>query len=120
MRATIEKLENYGYVDDKDYASRFVKQQVENKGMGKRSVAGKLYRFGIDGETAKEALSAVDEETERENALSWAIKIKPQDRGDGPEEEKEKLVRRLVLKGFSYDVINSALRQILSDEDESC
>lgn len=120
VRATIEKLENYGYVDDKDYASRFVKQQVENKGMGKRSVAGKLYRFGIDGETAKEALSAVDEETERENALSWAIKLSRRIEETDPRKKREKLVRRLVLKGFSYDVINSALRQILSDENESC
>lgn len=118
VKATIEKLENYGYVDDRDYAARFVRQQVENKGLGRRTVAGKLYRRGIDSETAKEALSAVDEETERKNAISWAIRFSHKIDEADPRKKREKIVRRLVLKGFSYDVINSALREILSDEED--
>ncbi|MGI6192184.1 MAG: regulatory protein RecX [Christensenellales bacterium] len=120
VKETIEKLESYGYVDDRDYATRYVKQQVEIKGLGKRTVAGKLYRFGIDSETAQEALSTVDEETERQNALSWAIKFNHRIDEADPRKKREKIVRRLVLKGFSYDVINSALREALSDEDDYC
>lgn len=118
VKATIEKLENYGYVDDKDYAARFVKQQVENKGLGKRTVANKLYQRGIDSETAQEALLSVDEETERQNAISWAIKFNHRIDEADPRKKREKIVRRLVLKGFSYDVINSALREVLSDEED--
>ncbi|MGI6150839.1 MAG: regulatory protein RecX [Christensenellales bacterium] len=120
VKATIKKLEKYGYVDDRDYASRFVKQQVENKGLGRRAVASKLYRYGIDGETAQEALSTVDEETEKSNAFAWAIKFNQRIDETDPRKKREKMIRRLVLKGFSYDVINSVLREVLADEDDSC
>ncbi len=118
VQSTLEKLKNYGYVDDKDYATRYVKQQVEGGGLGKRNVASKLYRFGIDGETAQEALSEVDDGQERENALAWAKKLAGRLSEPDPRKKRDKLTRRLIAKGFSYDTINSVLREVLSEEEE--
>jgi SOS response regulatory protein OraA/RecX len=67
VEITLEKLKSYGYWMTK-HMQRSCEAEVENKGLGKRSAAGKLYRSGIDRETADAALCAVDDETERENA----------------------------------------------------
>jgi len=118
VELTLEKLKSYGYVDDEDYAKRLVKQEVGNKGLGKRSVAGKLYRSGIDRETADAALCAIDDETEKANALAWTRKLAAKVDEPDPRKKRDKLVRRLALKGFSYDTINYALRKAMDNEDE--
>jgi len=118
ISAAMSKLSGYGYIDDRDYARRFVKQEVENKNMGKRAVAAKLYRSGIDRDTAGEYLDAVDDDTERENALYWARKFDRSVTEPDERKKRDKLARRLINKGFSYESINYALGALDDEQEE--
>ena len=118
ISATLQKLNGYGYVDDRDYARRFVEQEVGGKKLGRRAVEARLYKKGIDRETAREFLDQVDPETECENALLWAKKLSEKLEEPDARKKRDKLARRLIGKGFSYESINRALNALEDDSGE--
>jgi regulatory protein len=107
VETVIEKLAEYGYLDDERYARRLVEQkQSGSKPYGKKAVVQKLKQRGIGGELAHLVLLETDESTERENALSYAKKLWPK----YPDKTREKVSQRLATKGFDYDTIRYVLR----------
>lgn len=115
--AVIERLEEYGYLNDADLAARVVENETKTRGVGLRVAKQKLYRSGIDNETAQAAIDGVAPETERENARALARKLAAKLTDEDPIKRKQKLYRRLLAKGFSYDVAKEALRAALEQTE---
>lgn len=113
VESVLEKLKEYNYLNDAQYAENFAASNLRQKPMGKRKLQVKLAQKKIDKETAKEALEKVFEETPEadliDEALEKRIRLKgiPQDR-----DEMKKLVDYLLRQGFSFDLIREKTREI--------
>lgn len=101
----LEKMKDYNFVNDVEYAEAYVEYSAKKK--GKKSIALDLRKRGIHVDKIDEALSGLDEQTQIETAtgiLQKYMRGKTVDR-----ETLSKAFRYLMGKGFEYDVIKSAL-----------
>lgn len=106
----MHKLKDYGYVDDRKYAMEYVSINAERK--GKNRIKADLMNAGISERYIDEALEELDSQYEAclRFAERYASSHKPVDRN--------KLFRHLYSKGFSFDDIKSACRNLDMDGDE--
>ena len=101
----VSYCEGKHYVDDLAYAMRYIEEKRDT--LSKRMIERKLYERGIDKETMEKAFSECEiSETDTVKAL---IERKYSDIGDMDHEERQKIIRKLLAKGFSYDSIRSAV-----------
>jgi len=102
---TIALLEEYNYLDDQAFANQLAEQQLM-RGRGRRAAAHALSQAGLDPELVAQALSAVyQSETEIDAAVAW-LERKPVPQNQA---ERQKLLRNLASRGFSFDVAQEAL-----------
>ena len=108
----IKKLESYGYIDDEDFASSYIRS-VSNK--SKKEIRFALQSKGIREEEISRALeeSNIDDS---ETILKLAEKFMKYK--EPTNENKLKLVAYLYRKGFSYSEINSVKNKFDLDFDE--
>lgn len=100
----IDKLKDYGYIDDSEYSKRYISSCSKNQ--GKRLVECKLMSKGVKKEDIENAYSDVEIDA-KENAKLLAEK-----RLKNKEITKEsiaKTYRYLIGRGFSYDEASYAL-----------
>ncbi|MDR1043030.1 MAG: RecX family transcriptional regulator, partial [Clostridiales Family XIII bacterium] len=111
----VERLKELGYIDDRAYAARYLEILVGKK-RGRRRIREEMRRRGLDAELIEETLADdYAESDERENALRIASNIF----GSLPEgmdarKAAQKISSRLVTQGYSYDLINSVIGELLS------
>ena len=105
VKNVLDKLENYGYVDDGDYANVYVAQNKKNKGTFR--LKQEMLMKGISKETVEEVLVDVDDEESFENAFFLAQKLVK----DKPLEQKlmAKVNRYLLSRGFSYEIVGRVI-----------
>ena len=121
--AALAKLKELGYVDDEDYAVRYVEALIA-KGRGSLRVREELRRKGIPEALARNAVEdGCDREREAETALEAARKAfseLPRELIEKePRKAAEKVSRRLVSRGFPYEIIGEVMERIRSDALES-
>ncbi|MBW3632590.1 MAG: RecX family transcriptional regulator [Chloroflexi bacterium] len=114
----ISRLHAWRYLDDADFARRWVENRTTHRPRGKRLLQQELRHKGIDTETAREAIAEVDlDETGAAEAL--ARRRLPSYAGDDPVAIRRRLGAYLARRGYGYDVIRVALERALGeDEDE--
>lgn len=108
IEEVLNKCREYNLVNDQNLAEEFARSQ-SSRGRGSRRIAQELYRHGLTGETADNALAQIlpGEEASAQAALhsklsSW--KNEPNWR-----KRREKAFRFLVNRGFPLDIIYTAL-----------
>ncbi|MDO4438578.1 MAG: regulatory protein RecX [Eubacteriales bacterium] len=103
-------LEGYSFIDDKRYAESFVGSK---KGKySRRELEAKLYQKGVSKEEIKEALEEISDDEELEACIKLLRKrIKSEDALVDPA-EKRKNYAYLMRKGYSYDTVEKAFREI--------
>ena len=124
----ITELKRHKYVDDLYYVTQYVKEKREFDLVGPRNIKEKLVKKGIHFDLIDEALrtkgfsfniiesallSSKDliEEMIDENALIMAEINKLKGKYDlNKYEEKNKLIKKLMLKGYHYEIIKSHLK----------
>lgn len=103
-------LEKYGYADDRDYCRRYIRQQLRLKPKSGYVLGLELKQKGVSSAIVEEVLAEteVDEVTD---AVHW---LEKKSRGQWPPDQKKKkqLYDFLLRKGYSYDVIGEAFRQM--------
>jgi regulatory protein len=107
IQSTIEKLEGYGYVNDSDFARLFVNSRL-NRGWGARRIVMAIKRLGVDEDTYKPflPLPAVSRKMLLELAERKAKFYR------GKKNAKQKLMRFLAARGFSFDDIFHVLEKV--------
>ena len=104
------------YVDDRRYAEAYVKDKYRFNKRGRIKIAQGLRMKGIDTETIKSAMGAIDEE-EYMDILRDLIKAKRRStRGSSEYEINGKLIRFATGRGFEFAGIRECLNVTERDE----
>jgi regulatory protein len=119
VKYALEKLEGYGYIDDGEFAAMLVRDRMRMKHAGRRAIAGELKRMGVDEEEAASALAQYGEADEAASALAQAEKDMTRTaREPDARKRRAKVYASLARRGFSHDVIQSALSKLFNGREE--
>jgi len=109
----IEKLSDYKYLDDRQYASDLAVSKLRQRPQGRRRLKQTLSQKKLDKQTVDEALVTAFEKMPESELIDTAIEKRlrlkgiPQTRDD-----VKKFYDHLLRRGFSYDLVSSRLRDI--------
>lgn len=120
VEGAIAKLREWRYLDDADFARRWVENRAIHRPAGGRLIAQELQRKGVDRETVREALAEAEID-ERAAALEVARERARRLAGEDPATARRRLAAYLARRGFGYDAVRPALDAVLGespDEDD--
>lgn len=109
----VQWLADYGYLDDNQYAKKYVKDALRLKNHGSYKIEAELIQKGISREIIRELLfedADLQEQALRRLVEKGLNKITPD--ADG----LLKLRQRLYLKGYEGDKIDNAIEDILNQK----
>ena len=109
VSAAIEKLRDYGYVDDAAFAQFWVESRNSGSPRGQRLLRRELRGKGVDVETAATATATVAEE---DAARQAALKKERSLRGLEYRDFRNRLAGYLQRRGFGYDVIRPVVNEL--------
>ena len=106
VEATMEKVRGLGYLDDREVAAS-VARDAERRRLGSVRAARTLRNRGISGRDSEVALDSL-RESDLERARELLARRYP---GGLPDDarERQRALRRLVNRGFPFDVVRRAL-----------
>ncbi len=99
-------------VNDVRYAKRLT-MSFSEKNIGPNKIKEKLYAKGFSSQTINECVSTL--ETTDEDYFEKALILKQRKFGDEPIEDlklKQKALRHLISKGFSYSIANKVIGHV--------
>jgi len=116
----IDRLREYGYLDDARFAHSYASLRVQQRPIGRQRLQRDLWLKKIDKQTAESALDQVFEQTPEEDLIDKAIakrvrlRGKPQTRA-----EAKKLFDHLLRQGFAFELVSEKVRAVSkSDVDD--
>jgi regulatory protein len=116
----LEKLKEYGYLDDQKYASDLALSKLRQRPQGKRKLQQSMSQKKLDREIQDAAIAAAFEKMPEAELIDRAIEKRL--RLKGPPETREdtkKFYDHLLRQGFGFDLIRekmSAVRKLESDD----
>ena len=117
--AAIAKLQQHKYLDDEELCTRYFENLYSAGKLSVRQICMKLIQRGFDSAFVKNLIPADVDEHEL-NAATNALekKFRRQNFNDAKEQFKfkGKLWQYLASKGFSTEIISSAIENFLADE----
>lgn len=113
INKAIEKLKEYGYIDDEAFVENFISTYSSSK--SKRKIKYDLLSKGIKEEIIERHLKSIDDEDEREKCVKFALKYMKNREFDL--KTKQKLFNHLAGKGFDYDDISHSWEAIKNGRD---
>ena len=114
--AALERLRGWHYVDDRDFASRWIENRQEHRPRSERMLAQELRQKGVDPATIADTIAdaGVDEIADaRELVRKQRAKLS----GLDPETQTRRITGFLSRRGYSWDVIRRALETDADTED---
>lgn len=115
----IEFLETYQIIDDREYAKKKSKDLSNLSKKGPRVIAQTLRKNGISDENIEAALAGIKDEEQllaAEKALRGKV-ASYQRKAKNPYEFKQKCYAFLMGRGFTGDIIQTALENIEMEEE---
>ncbi len=113
---TVEYLKNAELLNDDVLASELLKSATEKKQLGRKGIQVFLFHRGINKNLIAETLSGLSEDTEKETALRLVEKKMKVLRNHSKNVIKRRLWGMLERRGFSADVIHTAIKSINDKE----
>lgn len=113
--AAVARLVENGIVDDLRYARR-IAESASKKPVGRYALRRKLMAKGVGEADVEDALEALGTEQQLAAAKEAAAKLGRKYASLPPREARAKLSQALARRGFSWDVISSALDDLTEDE----
>ena len=119
VNAVIEKLKEYKYLDDEQYARDLAVSKLRQKPQGKRRLQQTMSQKKLDKETVEAAISEAFEKLPEEDLIDQPIskrlrlKGKPETR-----EDTKKFYDHLLRQGFGFDLIREKMTAVASREIE--
>jgi regulatory protein len=117
VEAVIERLRQYGYLDDAKFAHSFASLRVQQRPIGRQRLQRDLWLKKVDKATADAALDQVFEATPEAEMIDRAIakrvrlRGKPKTRADA-----KKLFDHLLRQGFAFELVADKVRAISKGE----
>ncbi len=122
IEAVLADFRARGWVDDAEFAKRWVEDRADRKLYGKSRLARELSQRGLKREDVDAALANTEDEAEIERARG-ALKSKTRslisDSGhiELSPAEKQKLSGFLQRRGFAFNIITKVLKQLVENEE---
>jgi regulatory protein len=119
VESVIERLREYGYLDDARYAHSYASLRVQQRPIGRQRLQRDLWLKKIDKKTADAALDQVFAASPEDEMLDRAIEKrirlrgKPQTRA-----EAKKLFDHLLRQGFALELVSEKVRAVSKSEVE--
>lgn len=108
IEQVVSDLKEWNYLNDARFASRYAFLR-QNRG-GKRKVKRELMQKGVTQEQAQAAVEELDEQAERETALSFAQKAL---RGQTDEAALRRAYGALARRGYEGNIIRYAMKEAI-------
>jgi regulatory protein len=115
VSATIERLTENGLLNDARYAEQYARSKILSAGASKRRLQQELYRKGIKGDTATNAIASVIEEEEIDPAemIERLAKKKLAQLGNlEPLVLRRRLFAFLARRGYELEDIKSVVARL--------
>lgn len=116
----IEKLKEYKYLDDEQFARDVALSKLRQKPQGKRRLQQSMSQKKLDKETVETAIAEAFEKMPESELIDLAIEKRLRLKGK-PEtrEDLKKFYDHLLRQGFSYDLIRDHMTRLKSHDESS-
>lgn len=121
VEEAIERLREYGYLDDAKFAQSYASLRLRERPIGRRRLQHDLWLKKVDKQTVESALDEVFESTPEEELIDRAIAKRMRLRGKPKtREEAKKLFDHLLRQGFEFELVSEKVRALSKgDSDEA-
>jgi regulatory protein len=115
----IERLREYGYLDDAKFAQSYASLRLRERPIGRRRLQRDLWLKKVDKQTVESALDEVFESTPEDDLIERAIAKRMRLRGKPKtREEAKKLFDHLLRQGFEFELVSERVRALAKSADE--
>jgi regulatory protein len=115
----IERLREYGYLDDAKFAQSYASLRLRERPIGRRRLQRDLWLKKVDKPTVEAALDEVFESTPEGDLIDRAIAKRVRLRGKPKtREEAKKLFDHLLRQGFEFELVSEKVRALAKSEVE--
>lgn len=113
VEGVIEKLEEYKYLDDEQFAGDLAVSKLRQKPQGRRKLQQLMSRKKLSKETVDTAIAAAFEKLPEDELIDKAIEKRLRLKGK-PEtrEDTKKFYDHLLRQGFGFDLIRSKMGEV--------
>ena len=119
VESVIERLREYGYLDDARFAHTYASLRVQQRPIGRQRLQRDLWLKKIDKKTADAALDQVFESTPEEELIDRAIEKRIRLRGKPKTRaEAKKLFDHLLRQGFAFELVSEKVRAVTKSDVE--
>jgi regulatory protein len=109
VNKVINFLKENNYINDREFAVNWVRYRMENRPRGKRALEYELREKGIDLDLIKESL----DEVYKDEFDEYVVAVRLAEKKMASFKDKRKLLGYLQRKGFSYDLIEKVVSNLL-------
>jgi regulatory protein len=115
----LQRLSEYGYLDDEKFAQNYAAYQLRQKSVGRRRLERELRQRKVDAETAEAALDEVFSEVSEDELLDAAIakRLRAKGRPNTPA-EIQNLAAFLFRRGFTGDAVWEKVRTACAAKED--
>ena len=111
VETVIERLKEYGYLNDERFAFSYASLKVKQRPIGRRRMERDLKFKKVDSTVAEEALELVYAETPEEELIDRAIEKRTRVRGKPRNRlEAKSLFDHLLRQGFPFELVSEKVR----------
>ena len=115
VSSVIEKLKEYRYLDDLQYATDLAASKLRQKPQGKRRLQQKLSLKRLDKDVVDSAIKSAFEKTPENDLLKLAIEKRVRLKGlPETRDEIKKFYDHLMRQGFSYSLIRDEMSAVFN------
>ncbi len=119
VEEVIERLREYGYLDDARFAHSYASLRVQQRPIGRQRLQRDLWLKKIDKQTVDAALDQVFEAMPEEEIIDRAIEKRIRLRGKPKTRaEAKKLFDHLLRQGFGFELVSEKVRTASKGEVE--
>lgn len=115
--ATVDRLKELNLLNDESYAREFVRSRLATKPVSRQKLYLDLRAHKLPEEVIEAALNELPLETESDNAREVAKKFWRQMSGLETSVRRDRVLRRLMSRGFSTEASLAAIREAAEEED---
>jgi regulatory protein len=114
IEKVLEKLQEYGYINDYQFSQQWVSDKQKSKKAGKNLLKQELFQKGIDRDVIQQV---IDENVHPEEEYGRAYELAEKKMRTLQKEDRKSKYRKLsgvlARKGYTFDIISKVLKEIL-------
>ena len=119
VETVIERLREYGYLDDERFAHSYASLRIQQRPIGRQRLQRDLRLKKIDKQTVDAALDLVFEETSEHDLIDRAIAKRVRLRGrPKTRAEAKKLFDHLLRQGFEFELVSEKVRALAKNDPD--